>query len=592
MISNPVEAARLDALHQLNLLDTAPSESFDRITRMASQLFGLPVSAVSLTDRDRQWFKSRVGVDHCSIPRDKAPCAQVAEARQVLVIPDLLADPHYAESPLATQGVRFYAGAPLVTREGHGLGALCVLGTDPRQATDAEAAALRDLAEMVMAQIELQHAFGRIDPISGLPNRTQFLDDLEDIGRDMPGRERVAVLVDLARTDQLNSIARVMGAGYVDAIVQEAAREIRGILGPDRHAYHVAATQFAFLAQPGVQMDEYVPLLSGMLDQVRRRFTGPFVTTAAIGVAPFVAGETPPRDVLRTAHSAAEDARLSETLVGSYSKANDRIHSRRFRLLNDFAAALASPDQLRIVYQPRVALPSGACTGAEALLRWRHPELGEISPAEFMPIVERTHLARDTTAWVLESVLGQLAAWRKAGLCFQVSINVSAVNLEERDFAETVQLRLLKHALSADVLELEVTESAMMVNAAMALDQLRAVDAAGIRLAIDDFGTGYSSLAYLQRLPAHVVKIDQCFVRDVALGERERTLVRSMIGLSHDLGYRVVAEGIETAEVAEVIAQMGCDEAQGFFYARPLETTQFLEWITERQRDTSRRAAA
>ncbi|RYE92751.1 MAG: GAF domain-containing protein, partial [Oxalobacteraceae bacterium] len=132
------EAARLDALLQLKLLDTSPSESFDRITRMASQIFGLPIAAVSLTDRDRQWFKSRVGVEHFSIPRDKAPCAQVAEATEPLVVEDLLADPRYATSVLGLSGTRFYAGAPLITSEGYGLGALCVLGTEPRQVTASE----------------------------------------------------------------------------------------------------------------------------------------------------------------------------------------------------------------------------------------------------------------------------------------------------------------------------------------------------------------------------------------------------------------------------------------------------------------------
>ena len=161
------EDARLDALYQLNLLDTPTSASFDRITRMAAQIFGLPISAVSLTDRDRQWFKSRVGVARTTIPRDKAPCAQVAETTRVLVVPDLLADNGYADSTLAGSGIRFYAGAPLVTREGFGLGALCVLGTEPRTASDAEMAGLVDLADMVMAQIEMQHAFGRIDANQG-----------------------------------------------------------------------------------------------------------------------------------------------------------------------------------------------------------------------------------------------------------------------------------------------------------------------------------------------------------------------------------------------------------------------------------------
>lgn len=579
------EEARLDALYQLNLLGTPPSESFDRITRMASHIFGLPISAVSLTDRDRQWFKSRVGVEHQSIPREKAPCAQVAESADVVLIDDLLADPCYADSVLAKQGVRFYAGAPLVTRDGYGLGALCVLGPQPRSATPSEMAALGDLAQMVMSQIELQHAFGRIDPMSGLPNRTQFLDDLEDLGRDRPGERRLAVLVDLVRTDQLNTGVRVMGAAYVDDMVRDAAQVIRGAVGRERTVYHVAATQFAFLAALDTEESAYLAYLDATLEKLVGETHARFVMSTAIGIAPFVAGRSAPRDVLRRAHSAALDARATDARVKVYSEASDGLHQRRFGLLNDFGSALDSPEQLRLVFQPRVDLATRRCTGAEALLRWTHPVLGDVSPGEFIPIIEQTSLARPTTAWVLDTGLAQIAAWQRAGLDIPLSINVSATNLEESDFAAQVQLYLLKHRVRPEMLELEVTESAVMENAGQALGQLRALDAAGIRIAIDDFGTGYSSLAYLQRLPARVVKIDQAFIRGLGSAdddgaERERTLVRSMITLSHDLGYRVVAEGVETAAAADLLEEMSCDEAQGYHFARPLELLGFARWYT------------
>lgn len=168
-MAEATEEARMDALLQLDLLDTDPSEAFDRITRMAATLFELPIAAVSLTDRDRQWFKSRVGVKHTSIPREGAPCAQVAETAAVLVIPDMFADPCYRNSHLARSGIRFYAGAPLTTQEGYGLGAMCVLGLEPREVTSSELVALKDLSAMVMAQIELQHAFGRVDHSAGCP---------------------------------------------------------------------------------------------------------------------------------------------------------------------------------------------------------------------------------------------------------------------------------------------------------------------------------------------------------------------------------------------------------------------------------------
>ena len=171
---NHHETSRLDALHQLKLLDTPASESFDRITRMASQIFGLPVAAVSLTDHDRQWFKSRVGVDHCSIPRAGAPCAQVAETTQLLVIEDFLEDSDYAESPLGRAGTRFYAGAPLVTNDGYGLGALCVLGTEPRKASSAELPLLPTLPPWSWRKSSCSMLSAGSIPLAECPRETSF----------------------------------------------------------------------------------------------------------------------------------------------------------------------------------------------------------------------------------------------------------------------------------------------------------------------------------------------------------------------------------------------------------------------------------
>lgn len=236
---------------------------------------------------------------------------------------------------------------------------------------------------------------------------------------------------------------------------------------------------------------------------------------------------------------------------------------------------------MRLVYQPRIDLVSRACVGAEALSRWRHPTLGDISPGEFIPLVEQTSMAKATTAWVVEAALRQLADWRDMGLDLQLSVNVSAANLVEPDFAERVAGGLARHALAPGSLELELTESAVMEDAGKALVMLEAIAAAGIRLAIDDFGTGYSSLAYLQRLPAQVVKIDQTFMRDIMADERKQSLVLMMISLSHNFGYRVVAEGVETAEVLHLIGQAGCDEAQGYLFGRPMSPEQFAAWCRE-----------
>jgi EAL domain-containing protein (putative c-di-GMP-specific phosphodiesterase class I)/GGDEF domain-containing protein len=585
MSENPsherLEEQRLGALHELNLLDTPPSESFDRITRMASQIFNLPISAVSLTDRDRQWFKSRVGVDHCSIPRDRAPCAQVAESSKVLVIPDFMQDACYADSTLGRSGIRFYAGAPLITREGYSLGALCVLGTEPRVAVASEVAALKDLAAMVMAQIELQHAFGRIDPLSGLPNRNQFLDDLADLAVEHPDVARIAVLVDLARPEQIGAYARVMGPSRIDDLVREATRELRRLLGPECRLYHTAATQFAFLAAPGVRQNDYVRRLAEQHRLARQRSMTGMLLTSAIGVTVFKPSSTTPQDILRALYSAVQDARSSPDLVSVYSSVADEAYQRRYQLLQDFGAALRADDQLRLVFQPRVDLSTGDCAGAEALLRWNHPVLGAVSPAEFVPVIEHSLHGQAMTAFVLDRALAQARRWGEAENGLVISVNISAANLHEPDFASTVTAALQRHGLAPDRLELELTESAIMQDADEARLQLDTLAAAGIRLAIDDFGTGYSSLAYLQDLPTQVVKIDRSFVLKLKNGESEQSLVRSMIGLSHDLNYRVVAEGVETVDAAEQLAAMGCDEAQGYLYARPLEIEQFDAWLPE-----------
>lgn len=578
------EVARLQALRHLRLLDTAPSEGFDRITRMAAQIFDLPIAAVSLTDHDRQWFKSKVGVQHDTIPRIKAPCSEVAESIEVLVIPDFKQDASYSDSLLAASGIRFYAGAPLVTRDGHGLGALCVLGTEPRSITPSETAALRDLAAMVMSQIELQHAYGRIDPVSGLANRHQFVEDLQDLdpAGDAAGR-RLVVLIDIGRTDQVSGLTSAHGSIAIEDIITETARRLEKELGPTRIVYHVGPTQFVFLAPLNVSEEDYLQVVAAYLLDVRSNVETRFVMTPVVGVAPFIAGETDPKDVLRMAYSAAQVAHQSDDGVSLYSSASDADHARRHALLHDFGGALETPGELRLVFQPRINLSNGRCVAAEALLRWDHPKLGPVSPAEFIPIIERSVLAGPLTHWVLQSVVSQLVRWRQEGLSLEVSVNVTAANLEDPQFAGSVTQLLTQYGVAASALEIEITEGTVMGNVPGAMKTLHALRSLGVRVSIDDFGTGYSSLSYLRRLPVDIVKIDQSFVRSMSSEERDRKLVRSIIALSQDLGYGVVAEGVETQTDADHLIAMGCEEAQGYLFARPMEADQVMGWVHARE---------
>jgi EAL domain-containing protein (putative c-di-GMP-specific phosphodiesterase class I) len=444
---------------------------------------------------------------------------------------------------------------------------------------------------MAMAQIELQHAFGRRDPASGMPNRVQFEEDLADKASDQTDAEaRTVIFVDLASADQIDQATRVLGPTYLDDLVRDASRTIRAAVGPRRNAYHVGATQFAFLAPRGVDQGELVATLNAEIENFHTTSNSRFVATTAIGIAHFELGRMAPSDVLRIANSAAQNARRLNKQVALYSPAEDDAHRRRFTLLNAFGAALSDATQFRLVYQPRIDLRSGICVGAEALMRWTHPTMGAVSPAEFIPIVERTTFARATTDWVIGAALDQLAAWQAGGIHLQLSVNISAANLREPDFVERTKAKLAQRGLLPSCLELEVTESAVMEDADHAIGQLRSLADAGVTLAIDDFGTGYSSLAYLQQLPARVVKIDRSFVGACGTDARQRSLVATMISLSHDLGYRVVAEGVETPDSVDLLQTLGCDEAQGYHYARPLEPADFAAWV--RGRPASLRNAA
>ncbi|WP_293777334.1 bifunctional diguanylate cyclase/phosphodiesterase [uncultured Oxalicibacterium sp.] len=574
---------RLSALRRLNLLDTPPSEAFDRITRLASQIFHLPIAAISLTDSDRQWFKSRVGVDHQQIPRHLAPCAQVAETSDLLVISDLQADGAYSRSLLADRGIRFYAGAPLITDDGYSLGAMCVLGTEPRQISVEERKALQDLAAMVMAQIELRHALGRIDPVSGLPNRTQFREDFDDIARDSAGQMADLVLLNIARPEEVAIAARVMGSDYIDTLIKGAAEMISALLPFGRQVYHVGEMQFAFFVPHDIDIgsDTYRDDLTNFLSEYEYGVDSRFVTTASFGITQFLIGSQTYADVLRMAHSASQDALELVSRVNTYSSRQDVTWRRRFAVLHGFSSALKHTDRLHLVYQPRIDIVSGKCVGAEALLRWTDPELGIVSPAEFMPIVEHSAMIHLTTAWVLNKAIEQLGIWQRAGLHLQLAINISAVNLLEPGFAQNLFNTIERYGVDATCVELEITESALMTKPVEAHHALNRIVAYGIRIAIDDFGTGYSSLAYLQKLPAQILKIDGTFVKDLSKDDRQRALVLAMIKMSHELEYTVVAEGVESEAILTCLKEMGCNEAQGYFFSQPLLPGEFLKWKSE-----------
>ncbi|MBA4253188.1 MAG: hypothetical protein C0441_04510 [Comamonadaceae bacterium] len=231
-------------------------------------------------------------------------------------------------------------------------------------------------------------------------------------------------------------------------------------------------------------------------------------------------------------------------------------------------------------YQPQFDLRSGALVGAEALLRWQHPEQGLIAPARFIPVAEESGLIVPIGAWVLEEVCRQGRAWLDAGLPpLLLAVNLSAVQFKRGDLEATVQQALARSGLPAHLLELELTESLLLHNTDAMLALVRRLKLMGAKLSIDDFGTGYSSLSYLKRFEVDKLKIDQSFVRDLLTDPDDAAIVRAIVQMAAGLGLRTLAEGVESAAVAERIAQFGCDEAQGYHYARPMTAPAFKEFL-------------
>ena len=568
---NQNEAARLNALRDLKLLDTPPSENFDRLTRMASRFLGAPVSTISLTDGDRQWFKSRVGVDLHEIPREQAPCAYAIKGSEVFVLPDLLEDDRFKTSPLAQAGIRFYAGAPLITRAGFGLGTLCIVDDKPRQIGIEEQRILQDLASMVMAQIEVQNMIGRVDATTGYANQHQFFEDLEEQARQHLGQRAAAVLVEIMPASDIAHATRVLGTSHADALARCAMQAIQRAVGNSARLYHISQMRCAVLG------DVDASTAAGLAERVMEALAKPVLCEGvpvtldpAVGCYDLVMGEFAPEHVLRRLLNAGDDARDTSGKLASYDPVHDQRKARSFALLSDFGAALTSADQLQLFYQPRIELATGRLLGVEALLRWRHPTLGNVSPGEFIPLVEQTALVGPMTDWVFASAIKQALAWSRAGFDICVSVNASARNLDEDNFADRLLRTVREARLDPRHLELEFTESATARNPANVASQLGLLHEAGIAIAIDDFGTGYSNASYMQQLPVSVLKVDRSFVSDLATSEKNAKLVRSMIAMARDLGYRVVAEGIETQEVYDLLITFGCDEGQGYFMAKPM----------------------
>ena len=433
----------------------------------------------------------------------------------------------------------------------------------------------RDQSEKLAADQRIE-TLAHTDALTGVPNRHQLTHRLA-YALALARRDSTpfALLhVDLDRFRQINDS---FGSSIGDRVLIEASERMLRCLREVDMLARTGGDSFVVLVHHADARGAET-MARRIVEAMAKPFTldgAPCTVTCSIGVALYPGDAASAETLLRSAESAMRGAKEGNRGGFRFHQARADVDLRsRMRLDHAMRQALAQ-GQLRLHYQPQIDLRSGQIIGAEALLRWRDAELGEVSPAEFIPVAEESGFIVAIGEWVLDRAVRQAAAWLAQGWWVPVSVNVSALQFRQPAFVDGVAAVLAAHGLPAELLELELTESILLRDADGALQRLQALAERGVRLAIDDFGTGYSSLGYLKRLPIARLKIDRSFVAGLPADSSDAGIVRAVMQLAHALQLRVVAEGVETPAQRQFLHDVGCDEYQGFLYAAALDSGAF-----------------
>ncbi|KXB32070.1 hypothetical protein AT959_03135 [Dechloromonas denitrificans] len=450
----------------------------------------------------------------------------------------------------------------------------------------------QDITQRV-AQEERIRKLAWHDGVTGLNNRSRLIELLE---RDIEGASEPQYMAALfIHIDSLRDISSVSGQEVADAAMKVLAGRLKGVLetppsccsGLRCHAQSAKLARYDeqsfVIVLPGSQGREqlhcFADAIVGVIAQPMVLLGEEFLIRTSIGIAFYPEDGADTHELLRRAMLVATHAANPEehALVNFFDPQHDREAAQRMILERSLRQAVEQGGQLQPYFQPKISAGSGELVGAEVLLRWQHPEMGMVSPVNFIPLAEESGLIHPISEWLLDVVCRQLADWLADGQALaSVSINLSAESFFERGLVELIDEALARHGIPPGLLIVELTESVLMRDAEAARRVIDALRALGVRIALDDFGTGFSSLGYLNRFAIDEIKIDRSFITDLASDRTERALVQAVIDLGHALGLKVVAEGVETAEQAALLRRMGCDIFQGFLFARPMPAAEFI----------------
>ena len=424
------------------------------------------------------------------------------------------------------------------------------------------------------------------DLLTNLPNRYRIEQLLGSALRNgQPTQRRVGFLVlDLWNFQRINES---LGYAAADDLLRKAARRIELAVGERASLARLGGDEFAILV-PNASGDAMPRLCARLAAEFEKPFDVGGVSmqvTAAVGYCIPNEEDVSPEQVMRRADIALNRAKRERRWAIEYRETPQASGLRSLRLLSELQKALREPQRhgLRLVYQPLVATDGDHIEAVESLMRWSHPELGEISPGEFIPLAEDSGLIRPLTQWTISTALDQLMRWHRYGLRIRIAINFSAQLVGDEDLVPQLVQQLRHAGVAPEYLVLELTESMLLQNLDQTLATIKTLRKVGIGISIDDFGTGYSSLAYLTQLPASELKIDRSFVSRIHEDEKTRAIVRATVQMANELGMRTVAEGIESQKGWLMLKKMGVDVGQGYLLARPMESDELIQWVAQFQ---------
>ncbi len=439
----------------------------------------------------------------------------------------------------------------------------------------------RDRAEAALRQqAELNRHQALHDSLTQLPNRVLFQDRVGQVIR-AAERDDAGVAVMVMDLDRFKEINDTLGHASGDRLLVEAAHRLRATLRDADTIARLGGDEFAILLHDGSP-----GAVAGAARRIHTAFADPFwldglpvQIEASIGAATYPEHAADVAGLIQRADIAMYVAKRANSEWELYDHSQDGHQPQRLSLISELRRAI-DEHELVLHYQPKLELRSLRVNSVEALVRWQHPTRGLVGPNEFIDVAQETSLIRPLTLYVIDEALRQCGAWLQDGLRLAVAVNVSTRNLIDLAFPEQVGALLAKWGIGPELLELEITESAIVADMFRMRGVLEQLGAMGLSLSVDDFGTGYTSLGYLRRLPITELKIDRSFVTHMATSEEDAVIVRSTIDLGRNLGLGVVAEGVEDIEVLEALRQLGCDVAQGYLMSRPIPADELTAWLS------------